>query len=255
MSATIEPPRIVSPSNPDQVWCDEEEEYLRHLADACQYLARKYRASYELRKSQQAKFRIPSIIIGSISGVASFGTSTFPPDMQQYVSIVVGGASILIAILNTIESYMKIGELMGSSLQASTNFLKLADDIAMELAIPRDIRVSQGILFLRETFALYQKYLDLAPPIKIVRFVHDHASQAPHAPHATHATHAFSHRADASTSDASAPRLSVPRPSHPTFRLQRLVHNVVHNVVRRVTRSDEERSPLKAPDVHFEIRD
>lgn len=235
-------------------WVKEEEDYLRMLADSCQYLARKYRAAYELRKAQQAKFRIPSIIIGSVSGVASFGTTTFPDHIQKFVSIAVGGASILIAILNTIESYMKIGELMGASLQASQNFLKLADDISIELSIPPSLRGTQGILYMRETFTLYQKFVDLAPPIRSVRFVKE--SRLP-------LLQGNGTSTDAATTEwASSQRLTMNDdtnthlvPSSP-IRVQR-VRSLANNVFKRLTgdRDRDRDASTKGPRVQLEIRD
>lgn len=152
-------------------WPSDEERYLKNLAAVCEMMSKKYREKFEKKRSEQAKFRIPSIVIGSISGVASFGTSTFPEYMQRSVSIAVGGSAIFIAILNAIESYMKIGEIMSASLQASTNFQKLADDILIELSVPPEHRTTQSIIFVRDVYSSYQKYIDLAPPLKTIRVI------------------------------------------------------------------------------------
>jgi len=152
-------------------WPTEEENYLKNLAAVSEMLSKRYRRKFEKKKKEQARFRIPSIVIGSISGVASFGTSTFPLSVQPSISIAVGCSAIFIAILNAIESYMKIGEIMGASLHASNNFHKLADDIIVELSVPPEHRSSQSIIFVRDVYASYQKYIDLAPPLKTIKIV------------------------------------------------------------------------------------
>lgn len=153
-------------------WLPEEETYLRDLSKLCQDLSTKFKRYYELYKNRQAKFKIPAIVISSVTGLTSFGTSNFPEKYQKWVSIAVGASSLFIALLNSIESYMKIGETMSGCLQASLSLQKLKEYIDMELSLPLDDRSSQGILFLRECYAKYEKILDLSPSIiKHVRFI------------------------------------------------------------------------------------
>jgi hypothetical protein len=112
-------------------WLPEEEVYLRELSKLCQELSSKYKRYYELYKVRQAKFKIPSIIISSVTGLTSFGTSNFPERYQKWVSIAVGASSLFIALLNSIESYMKIGETMSGCLQTSISLQKLKEFIVL----------------------------------------------------------------------------------------------------------------------------
>jgi hypothetical protein len=153
-------------------WLPEEEVYLRDLSKLCQDLSAKYKLYYELYKTRQTKFKIPAIVISSVTGLTSFGTSNFPEKYQKWVSIAVGASSLFIALLNSIESYMKIGETMSGCLQASISLQKLKEFIDIELSLPLDDRSSQGILFLRDCYSKYEKILDLSPSIlKKVRFI------------------------------------------------------------------------------------
>lgn len=153
-------------------WHKEEEEYLKDLSRLCEELCQKFKIYHDIYKARQAKFRIPSIIISSITGLASFGNSNFPKEYQNAVNIGVGACAIFIAILNSIESYMKIGEIIGGTIQASINFQKLKEMIDVELALPLENRSCQGIIFLRQCYQTYEKYWDLAPNIlRKMRFV------------------------------------------------------------------------------------
>jgi len=153
-------------------WLLEEEVYLKDLSKLSQELSCKFKRYHDVYKERQAKFKIPSIIISSITGIISFGTSNFPREYSNYVSIGVGISSLFIALLNSIESYMKIGENMSGSIQASMSFQKLKEAIDVELALPIEDRVSQGIIFLRECYSQYEKIWDLSPSIlKNVRFI------------------------------------------------------------------------------------
>ena len=154
------------------LWHKEEEDYLRDLSRLSEELCQKFKIYHDIYKSRQAKFRIPSIIISSITGLASFGNSNFPKEYQNTVNIAVGACAIFIAIINSIESYMKIGEIIGGTLQASINFQKLKECIDVELALPVESRVGQGIVFLRQCYQTYEKYWDLAPNVlRKMRFV------------------------------------------------------------------------------------
>ena len=153
-------------------WLLEEEVYLKDLSKLSQELSCKFKRYHDVYKERQAKFKIPSIIISSITGIISFGTSNFPREYSNYVSIGVGISSLFIALLNSIESYMKIGENMSGSIQASMSFQKLKESIDVELTLPIEDRVSQGIIFLRECYSQYEKIWDLSPSIlKNVRFI------------------------------------------------------------------------------------
>lgn len=153
-------------------WNAQEEDYLRSLSQVCQELSQKFKVYHDVYLKRQFKFRIPSIVISSITGLASFGTTNFPEHYQNFVSIAVGASSIFIAILNSIESYMKIGEIISGTLQASINFQKLKEQIDIELALPIEDRNSQGIVFVRECYGMYEKYWDLSPHILArVRFI------------------------------------------------------------------------------------
>lgn len=153
-------------------WLYEEELYLRELSRLCQELSNKYKLYYELYKKRQARFRIPSIIISSVSGLLSFGSTNFPMNSREYVAIMVGIASLCIAILNSIETYMKVGENMAGSAQASIELQKLKEFIDMEISIPIDDRPTQGIIFLRDCYTRYERILDIAPNIlKTIRFI------------------------------------------------------------------------------------
>jgi hypothetical protein len=114
----------------------------------------------------QTKLRLPAIILSSCSGVASFGSSGFTPNTMRYITIGVGVINVLIAIIQTYESYLKIGDIVSKSLSASQSLKKLADDIQCEIFIPIEDRNANGVTFLRDCFSRYQAILDQAPPIE-----------------------------------------------------------------------------------------
>ena len=147
-------------------WHEKEEQYLRQLHDVCISLSKVYMELYKRTHAFQTKLRLPSIILSSFSGVASFGSTSFPTGAQKYVSIVVGILNVGIAMIQTYESYLKIGDIVAKSLSCANAFKKLADDIYTEIFIPVEDRDSNGITFLRDAFSRYQAIVDQCPPIE-----------------------------------------------------------------------------------------
>jgi hypothetical protein len=147
-------------------WYEEEERYLKILHEICNRLSTEYMELYTLTHSFQTKMRIPAIVLSSCSGVASFGSSGFGNSAHRYISISVGIVNVFIAIIQTYESYLKIGDIVSKSLSCSLAFKKLADSIYCETFIPVEDRVANGITYLRDCFGRYQTILDQAPPLE-----------------------------------------------------------------------------------------
>lgn len=147
-------------------WHRSEERYLRVLHDICNKLSKEYMELYTLSHSFQTKMRIPAIILSSCSGVASFGSAGFGSEAQRYIGIGVGIVNVVIAIIQTYESYTKIGDIVSKSLSSSLAFKKLADTIYCETFVPVENRIANGITFLRDCFARYQAILDQSPPLE-----------------------------------------------------------------------------------------
>lgn len=147
------------------IWMVEEIRYLEKLSSTCQELANRYKALYNMYRSKQIKYKLPTIILGSVLGLASFGSSQFGQDNQNKISIFVGAANILISVVSSVEAFLKLGENMSGSLVASNSYQKLKEKIDIELALPPEGRSSQGLIFLRECYAEYQKIGDLAPAV------------------------------------------------------------------------------------------
>lgn len=153
-------------------WSESEEFYLGELCRLCQELAQKYNVCYLVYKKRQNRVRLPMIAMSSISGLISFGTSIFPDGYQSAVNISVGISSMLVALVGSIESFLKIPEIIAGSVQASMNYTKLAESISVELALPRNKRTSSGIVFLRECYKTYEKHCEAAPNVFThVRFI------------------------------------------------------------------------------------
>lgn len=164
------------PADPDanrnsvMKWYQKEEDYLQLMYDSCLELSREYMKLYTKMHKIQTKMRVPTIVMSSLSGVASFGANGFGDDAVRWISIAVGVVNIGIAIIQTYESYLKIADVVSKSLATSTSLKKLSDDIYCEIFIPVEDRDSTGITFLRDCFSRYQVILEQAPPLELLKF-------------------------------------------------------------------------------------
>lgn len=145
------------------IWRENEEVYLNSINKSCLELSGLYNAHYVYLKMLSANFRLPAIVIGATASAVSFGTGSFPYQIQPYISIIVGGTSLMIAIINTVESYLEISKTQNASFATLTALKKISDDISCELSLPIEDRETAGIFFLRTIYTRYQQVLNTAP--------------------------------------------------------------------------------------------
>lgn len=144
-------------------WTEEDEIYIYALMISSEKLANSYLEKYKYMAKIQSKIRIPIIVVGSFTGITSFGTQTFPDSFQKWINVGVGIVSVSIACVNAVESFLKIGETTNSSMAATIAFQRLRENINKELSIPRESRTSNGSIFLRDCYTVYQQILIQAP--------------------------------------------------------------------------------------------
>jgi hypothetical protein len=83
-----------------------------------------------------------------------------------------GVVGLGLGIMNSIQSYLKIGTTMSGCLLASVNLSEVKENIDLELSLPVEDRGNSGIVFLREAFNNYERHIDSAPPVlKRLRFI------------------------------------------------------------------------------------
>ena len=100
-----------------------------------------------MRSEQKFSFKnniiaIPVIVLSTLAGTASVGSSSlFPEGEQKMGSIIIGLVSIGVGILNTISSYFSFSRRAEAHRQAYLAYSKLFSEIAVELSLPRHERL------------------------------------------------------------------------------------------------------------------
>lgn len=148
------------------MWSVEHIRYLQILQKTSEELSIQYMTLYTMTQRQLYKIKLPSIILSSIAGFASFGSANFGDKNSNHVSIAVGITGLTVAILNSIESFFGIQTIATNSKASSLVLSLLAQRISLELALPEKDRCAEGIAFTRTCFNEFLTCVEKAPPLQ-----------------------------------------------------------------------------------------
>lgn len=146
------------------VWSEENEEIIVEWCDVAQCYKWLNNRAHIHYSSQHAWYTIPAIILSTISGTASFATSTLPPVAQEYAPVAIGTINIFIGILTTIAQFLKISELNEAHRVSSIAWDKFARNIRIELAKKPEERLEAGT-FLKHCRDEYDRLMETSPSI------------------------------------------------------------------------------------------
>lgn len=92
------------------LWKKEHEHILSEWCDTAQCYQWLSYKSHEKYSRLQYSFSIPTVVLSTIIGAASFTSIASSTDIQKYMTVVVGSVNLFIGIFNTIQQYFKISE-------------------------------------------------------------------------------------------------------------------------------------------------
>jgi hypothetical protein len=121
-------------------WSEPLEQLVAQEGEKCRGLAwinQKAEAYYARRANAIA---IPVIILSTLAGTASVGSSSLFGNETQISSIVIGLVSIGVGILNTISSYFSFARKAEAHRIAYLQYSKLFSIIRVEMSLPRSER-------------------------------------------------------------------------------------------------------------------
>lgn len=144
-------------------WTDDIESVLENIRINSVIFSNYHKERYYIYKSYLKYFKLPLIVLSSITSIASVGLSTYIS--QQDVSLITCLLSLGSAIIASIELYLGIQKSMETELMSSRDFLLLAYEIFKTLSLTRDHRSINGKVFLDDKF---QEYLKLVENAKLI---------------------------------------------------------------------------------------
>jgi len=151
----------------EKIWIDSEVQLLKKWGE----VASSYRLLHDraFREFQIKSYglTIPIIILSTLSGTASFSISSFPPSVQGFAPMVIGGVNIFVGILQTITQFLRVSEQTESHRVASITYGKFARNITTELTLPPNNRSYNGIDFVQMCRTEMDRMIEQSPIIPL----------------------------------------------------------------------------------------
>jgi hypothetical protein len=149
----------------EKIWLDSEVQLLKKWGE----IAASYRLLHDraFREYQIKSYglTIPVIIMSTLSGTASFSISSFPPSLQAYMPMVIGGVNIIVGIIQTVTQFLRVNELTESHRVASITYGKFARNITTELSLPPNCRSYNGLDFVQMCRTEMDRLIEQSPII------------------------------------------------------------------------------------------
>ena len=149
---------------PEIIWTSDVEKILETIRLNSIVLSEYHKHRYYGYKSNLKYFKLPLIVIASITSITSVGLSPYLE--QSYISLLTCLLSLTSAILASIELYLGLQKNMEKELLSSKSFQLVSYDIFKMLALNVENRSVGGTAFLEETYNKYKKLVENANLIK-----------------------------------------------------------------------------------------
>ena len=145
-------------------WTNEIEGICEKLRVNCVNLSEYHRKRFYHFKSYGKYFRIPQIILASVTSTASIGLQ--PLLAQEIISGITCILGMLMGILSAIEIYMGITIAMELELKQAKEFYTLSVELFKTLSLKRDHRGENGKDYLNTQYSQYVKMVEASNLLK-----------------------------------------------------------------------------------------
>ena len=125
----------------DITWNDALEKLLCEEAEKCSGLAWLHTKSELFYTGRNNLLQIPIIVLSTITGAASVGSSTLFPGRADVSSVVLGGVSILVSVLGMLSSHYSFSKRAEGHKLGSIQYAQIHRTINIEMSLPRDQRM------------------------------------------------------------------------------------------------------------------
>ena len=155
-------------------WSSQLEDILAREGERCRGLAWLHTRAESLTSKYNAWIQVPVIVLSTLCGTASVGSSTLFDGDTKSSSIAIGLVSIGVGILNTLGGFFAFAKRSEAHRIAQLSYNKLASKISIELSLPRDERMDAESLLVhvRETMERLAETTPNCPETIINQFNH-----------------------------------------------------------------------------------
>ena len=147
------------------MWNEYHEDVLRQWGEACACYRYMHHRSFLMYKKLSLRFNLPVIVLSTITGTANFAQSTLPLAIQPAAPSIIGGLNLIAGLIATIMQFLKVNELMENHRTSALGHGSLSRNIRLQLALPREERKKEGLKFVEECKAEYDRLLEQCPAI------------------------------------------------------------------------------------------
>jgi len=143
-------------------WTNRLEEYFAQTGEKASCLAWVHKRSEDVYSGKKTYLDLPVIILSSVTGFASVGAPSLFVGNQGLASTIIGVASLTVSILNTVGSYFNWAKRAEGHRISSIHYARLYRFIMIEMALPRDERMSPHDL-LKYVKDQYDRLAEISP--------------------------------------------------------------------------------------------
>jgi hypothetical protein len=160
-------------------WSSQLEDILAKEGERCSGLSWLHTRAETLTSRYNAYVQVPVIILSTLAGTASVGSSTLFDGDTKTSSIAIGLVSIGVGILNTLGGFFAFAKRSEAHRIAHLSYAKLAAKISIELSLPRDERMSAETLLthVRETMERLAETTPNCPQSIVDQFNHKYKDE------------------------------------------------------------------------------
>lgn len=139
------------------MWSSDQEAVLERIQSNCTSNSMVHKKSYFYYKGLVRYFKIPTIVLSSLSSVTIALTGFLH---QSQINLVVCGLGLMVSILNSVELFLKINESIEAEIECSRAYYSLAVLIRKTLLLDRNNRTVDGAVFLEKSYMSYMTLMD-----------------------------------------------------------------------------------------------
>jgi hypothetical protein len=153
-------------------WNRRLEEYFASTGEKAHCLSLIHKRAEALYSQRRNFIDLPVIIISSVVGFLSVGSSSMFPNNSMGASIGLGVGSLLVSVLNTTGSYFQWAKKSEGHRISAIHYAKMYRFLNIEMSLPRSERMSPHDLlkYTKDSYDRLQEVSPLIPPEIIKQF-------------------------------------------------------------------------------------
>lgn len=153
-------------------WNDALEKLLCEEAEKCMGMAWMHNKSEMFFSNKNNWLQIPIIIISTVTGAVSVGSSSLFEGNEKSASVALGGASILVSILGLINSYFSFGKRAEGHRLSDVTYRQMHRLVNIEMSLPRHQRMppKQLLKSIKEDLKRLSETMPRIPESIILKF-------------------------------------------------------------------------------------